>query len=258
MNKKTEHDNQDLPYTENYILGGRVLLRQPKEGFRASIDSVFLAASIPVEDNETVLDVGTGIGTAALCLATRKPNAKICAIEILKENVRYASENIKLNQMQNRVEILHGNLTKAPPRLAAGTFSHVMANPPYFEANEGRLSPIEQKKMANHEISADFEQWAKFCYLMVRPKGTITFIHRADKLDQILAYFYGKLGDIIVYPLWPMKGRQAKRVLIQGVRNSMGNTALSSGLILHNEHNRSFTTEADDILRHGKGLDLKS
>ncbi len=257
MNQKSEPDIIESFYTENYILGGRVLLRQPKKGFRVSIDSIFLAAAVPALENETVLDVGSGIGTAALCLATRANNIKVSAIEILKENVKYAAENIKLNQMQNRVEILHGNLTKAPPRLAAGTFSHVMANPPFFDANEGRLSPIEQKKMANHEISADFEQWAKFCYLMVRPKGTITFIHRADRLDQILSYFYGKLGDIIVYPLWPMKGRQAKRVIVQGVRNSMGTMTLSPGLILHNESNGSFTTEADEILRHAKSLNLQ-
>ncbi|MBA4249620.1 MAG: methyltransferase [Candidatus Puniceispirillum sp.] len=257
MNQKSQPDIAESSYTENYILGGRVLLRQPKKGFRASIDSVFLAAAVPAMDNETVLDVGSGVGTAALCLATRVNNVKVSAIEILKENVKYAAENIKLNQMQNRVEILHGNLTKAPPRLAAGTFSHVMANPPFFDANEGRLSPIEQKKMGNHEISADFEQWAKFCYLMVRPKGTITFIHRADRLDQILSYFYGKLGDINVYPLWPMKARQAKRVIVQGVRNSMGTMTLSPGMILHHEDNGSFTIEAENILRHAKGLNLQ-
>ena len=224
-------------YTEDFLLGGRVFVRQPKTGYRVAIDPIFLAAAIPVESKDTVLDVGCGVGAAALCLAIRHPQVHVTALELQRENVRCAVDNVGLNDLRHRVEVLHGNFLKPPPRLAAGTFAHVMANPPYIEPHQGRPSPVVHKLTSTQEaLHTSFEQWAKFCLLMVKPRGTVTFIHRADRLDQILHFFHGKLGDIVVYPLWPAVGRAAKRVLIHGIKNAHGVMRLMPGLVLH-DHN---------------------
>lgn len=248
-------DKESSSYTEDFLLGGRVFLRQPSHGYRVAIDPIFLAASIPVNDKDTILDVGSGVGAASLCLATRCPHAHVTAVDMQRDNVRLAVDNVLLNQLRSRIEVLHGDLLRPPPRLAAGTFSHVIANPPFLEPHQGRLSPYAHKLESNHQASATLDQWAKFCLLMVKPKGHITFIHRADRLDEMLSYFYGKLGDIVVFPLWPGNGKPAKRVLIRGTKNTNGALKIMPGLVLHDVNGR-FTHEADLVLRHAHYLPI--
>ncbi|NBT85664.1 MAG: methyltransferase domain-containing protein [Alphaproteobacteria bacterium] len=240
-------------FSQDYLLGGKVLIKQPTQGYRVAIDPIFLAASIDVQPGDAVLDIGAGVGAASLCLATRVPYAKVTGVELQRDYVRCAAENVKLNNLRGRVEILHGDLLRPPPRLAAGTFSHVMTNPPYLDATRNNISPNENKAMANLEGEADLDQWAKFCLLMVKPRGSVTFIHRSDRLDQILAFFSGKLGNITIYPLWPGKNKPAKRVLIRGIKNTHGTLRLVPGMVLHNDDGR-YTVEADRVLRDAAAI----
>ncbi|WP_083821240.1 methyltransferase [Candidatus Odyssella thessalonicensis] len=106
---------KNLEITEDYLLGGRVLIRQPAQGYRVAIDPIFLAASIDVQENESVLDIGAGVGAASLCLAYRVPGCKIVGLELQRSNVRLAMENIALNNMRGRVEVLMGDLLQPPP-----------------------------------------------------------------------------------------------------------------------------------------------
>ena len=243
----------NLTFSEDYLLGGRVLIRQPTTGYRVAIDPIFLAASIQAEAGETVLDIGAGVGAASLCLAVRCPEVRVIGVELHRESVRYAADNIQLNNLRNRVEILHGDLLRSPPRLAAGTFSHVMTNPPYLDASSHNISPHETKAQSNLEGEASLEQWARFCLLMVKPKGSITFIYRVDRLDYILGLFNGKLGNIKLYPLWPGQNKPAKRILIQGTKNTHGALRLQPGMILHQQKG-AYTEEADQILRHAQPI----
>ncbi|MBM3632436.1 MAG: methyltransferase [Alphaproteobacteria bacterium] len=241
--------------TQDYLLGGRVQIRQPAEGYRVAIDPIFLAASLQPESGTTILDIGAGVGAAALCLAARIPDCRITGLETQRDIVRLAFDNIALNNMRDRVEIIAGDLLRPPPRLAAGTFAHVMANPPYLEASHHTPSIKEQKAHSHGEGEATLEHWVRFALLMVRPKGTVTFIHRADRLDQIISTFAGKMGDIVIYPLWPGKDKPAKRVLIRGCKNSNGPLRLASGMMLHGSDGR-FTPQAEMILRDGAALIL--
>jgi tRNA1(Val) A37 N6-methylase TrmN6 len=241
--------------TQDYLLGGRVQIRQPAEGYRVAIDPIFLAASLEPEAGTNVLDIGAGVGAASLCLAARVPGCRITGLETQRDSVRLAFENINLNSMRDRVEIVAGDLLRPPPRLAAGTFAHVMANPPYLEASEHRPSQNPHKALSHGEGEATLEHWIRFALLMVRPKGTVTFIHRADSLDRILSYFAGKMGDIVIFPLWPGKDKPAKRVLVRGCKNSNGPLRMSPGMLLHGIDG-SFTPQAEAILRDGAALTL--
>lgn len=242
-----------VDFTQDYLLDGRITIHQPVHGYRVAIDPVFLAASVQADSEDTILDIGAGIGAAALCLALRLPECRVIGLELQPEMVRLAVKNVNLNHLRGRVEILHGDLMHAPPRLAAGTYAHVMVNPPYLEAAKINYSPHENKSTANVEGEASLDQWAKFCLLMVRPKGTIIFIHRADRLDHILGLFAGKVGDISVYPLWPRKEKAAKRVIIRVRKNSNTPLKLLPGMVLHDPDGR-YSREAEHILRDGSPL----
>lgn len=243
----------ELDYTEDYLLGGRILLRQPVQGYRVAIDPIFLAASLDIQEGDAVLDIGAGVAAASLCLAARVPHCRIVGLELQRSSVRLAAENVVLNNMRGRVEILHGDLLQPPPRLAAGTYAHVMTNPPYLESTRVNHSQHTHKQLSNVESSVSLEQWAKFCLLMTRPKGTVTFIHRADRLAEILSYFNGKLGDIVVFPLWPAEGKAAKRVLVRGRKNSHGALTLAPGMVLHHSDGK-YTVAAEAILRNAEPL----
>jgi tRNA1(Val) A37 N6-methylase TrmN6 len=128
-----------------------------------------------------------------------------------------------------------------------------MANPPYIESWRANPNSLHGKELSHVEGDVTLEHWAKFALLMVRPKGLVTFIYRADRLDHVLQYLSGKLGEITIYPLWPGERKSAKRVLIRGRKNSNAPTTLASGMILHMPDGQ-YTHEAEAVLRHGAGL----
>jgi tRNA1(Val) A37 N6-methylase TrmN6 len=245
-----------IAWSDDALLGGRVRLRQPIEGYRVAIDPVLLAASVPAQAGENVLDVGSGTGAAALCLAARVPGVRVAGIERERELVRIANDNAIHNDLGSRVDIMAGDLLHSPPRLEPSTFAHVMANPPFLEAGRATPPTDPAKARAAIEGEADLEAWVKFGLSMARNKGTLTLIHRADRLDQLLARLSGRVGDIVIFPLWPAAGRAAKRVIVRARKGVHAPARLMPGLVLHNAAGR-FTEAADAVLRHGAALDLE-
>src|SRR5215469_11566896 len=193
--------------SEDGLLGGRVRLRQPADGARVSIDPVFLAASVPVEPGQLVLDIGCGTGAAMLCLAAREPQCRVTGLERQRDLVRIAGDNVILNGMGTRASVMVGDLLSPPPRISAGVFDHVIANPPFL--NRGRANEVADPARAEATIEGDAElgDWIRFALTMVKPKGTITLIHRADRIDAVLGQIAGRSGEVVVFPLWPGVGK---------------------------------------------------
>jgi tRNA1(Val) A37 N6-methylase TrmN6 len=232
-----------------------VRLRQPKTGYRVAIDPVLLAAAVPASSVDTVLDVGCGVGAASLCLAARVPGCRITGIEMQRDLVRLASDNAVLNDVFGRVSVMVGDLLRPPPRLEPGSFGQVMANPPYLEAEGATAPPEPGKAAANMQGEADLAAWVRFALTMARPKGCITFIHRADRLEQLLGQLAGRAGEIAVFPLWPGAEKPAKRVIVRARKGVATPTRLLPGLVLHEADGR-YTAAADAVLRDGAALEF--
>lgn len=244
----------DSGISEDALLDGRVRLLQPRQGYRVAIDAVILAAAIEAEEGETILDVGSGVGAASLCLAARVAGCRVVGIEVQRELAALASRNVQLNRLEGRVETIVADIARRmPPRLAPGTFHHVMTNPPHVAADEGTAPPDPSKAMANVESSADLAAWLNFCLIMLRSRGSLTMIHRADRLGEILALLNGKAGEIVVFPLWPTDGKEARRVLVRARKSVATPLRLAPGLVLH-EAGGAYTVAAEEILRHAAPL----
>jgi tRNA1(Val) A37 N6-methylase TrmN6 len=241
--------------SEDRLLGGRIRLRQPAAGYRVAIDPVFLAAAVPAEAHQVVLDVGCGAGAAMLCLAARVPHCRVVGLEMQRDLVRLAGDNAILNGIEARVTVMIGDLLHPPPRLAPGAFDHVMANPPYN--SRGRIvsaaSPVKTRSTV--EGDADLAAWVRFVLAMVRSNGTVTFIYRADRIDQMLAEIAGRAGEIVVYPLWAGEDREASRILVRARKHIAAPARLARGLVLHRPDGR-LTDAAEGILREGRALVL--
>ena len=246
----------DEGVSEDRLLGGRVSLRQPRSGFRAAIDAVLLAAAVPARDGEVVLDIGSGSGAASLCLAARVIGVRVSGLEADAELVELAAANAVASGLAGRVTMIAGNLRAPPPALRPGTFDHVMANPPHLASGHARASPDPRRAAAMIESSTSLADWLAAAAAMVRSRGTVTLVHRADRLDAVLSAMAGGWGDIRIYPLWPgAAGRPAQRIIVDARKGARGPLTLLPGLVLHEADGR-YTEAAEAILRDGAALTL--
>lgn len=242
--------------TEDSLLDGRVRLRQPVDGYRAAIDPVLLAASVPARAGQAVLDAGCGVGAAALCLLARVDGVQVTGVECQPALADLA----RINAGGQAFHVVDGDITDPPETLTPGSFDHVMANPPYMEAETGHAPPNPSKATAHVEAGADMGDWVRFCFAMVKRKGTVTFIHRADRLEGLLGALgalkgEARAGDIVVFPLWSGPGKPAKRVLVRARKGVATPTTLAPGLVLH-QPDGGFTPEAAGVLRNAAFLPL--
>jgi len=243
----------DASITENALLGGRLQVHQPARGYRVAIDPVFLAAAVPIRPGETVLDVGSGVGTVALCLAARVPGADIVGMERDPRLVELARENAALNALDN-LTFIEAAVGRGAP-VPGNCFDHVVANPPYLQLGTVNLSPLLEKRAADVE-EVDLEAWVDFCFSRLRPRGLLTVIHRADRVDSLISSLRRKGGEIIIFPLWPRAGAPARRVIVRCRKGAKSPARLLPGLVLHQEGDK-FTPEAEAVLRGGAPLDFR-
>ncbi len=242
--------------TEDELLGGRVTIIQPAGGYRAAIDPVLLAAAVPGESGERVLDVGSGSGAAALALAARVEGVRVTGLEAQADLAALARKSARKSGLAECVSFLDGNLLDPPDALIHGGFDHVMANPPYLAAGSGNPPPDEAKRAATVEGDARLADWLGFMLTMVQGGGSVTVIHRHDRAEEVLAGLAKGAGGIVVFPLWPKPSQEAaKRVIIRAVKGETGETRLAEGLVLHAEDG-AYTPEAEAILRGGNALSL--
>jgi tRNA1(Val) A37 N6-methylase TrmN6 len=244
MNKATTIDG---------ILNNRIRIEQPKKGYRVAVDTVLLAAAVPACAGEKVLDFGSGAGGAMLALACRVPNLRITGIEIQPELISLCRANIERNAMQKRLTIIEINATYLYVDML-GAFDHVMMNPPYHDEARHDTSALKSKSLSNTELDGDFGKWIGNAAQMLKMTGTLTLIHRADRLDDILEDLRASFGTLLIKPVVPRIGARAKRVLIRARKVSTGENNVEP-LVLHESDGR-YTFETEGILRGAKAIDF--
>ncbi len=235
------------------LLDGRVRLSQPRRDYRVAIDAVLLAAAIAARPGERVADLGTGVGGAALCLAVRVPGVQVVGLELQPELATLGAANIHANDLSERVSIVVGDVGRPPFR--PGSFDRIMANPPYLRAGAHTQAASRSRAAANGEGEAGLRAWLRCAALAVRPRGFVTVIHRADRLDEVVALMHKDFGGLVLFPVWPRAGVPARRILVTGRRGASSPARLAPGLVLHETDGR-FTAQADAVLRGGCALDL--
>lgn len=229
-------------------LDGKVMIHQPAKGYRAGIDAVLLSVSVHPEKGQRVLDVGAGVGVVTLCMAYHNPGVEIIGLEIQPHLAELNKSNISLNHKEQDVKILTGSLFNLPEGLEPNSFDHVVTNPPYFDFGSKALNEDETKSLSRHVMDGDLQSWLEASLRMIKPRGYLTLVHRADQLDQILSILKKKTGGIKIFPLWPGIGQSAKLVIIQARKAVKSECQLLAGMVLH-QKDKKYTPEADAIFR---------
>lgn len=252
QNPREKVGMQQSSPTEDKLLGGRVRLLQPTTGYRAATDAVLLASAVPASYGERIMDLGSGAGAASMCLASRISGCQIEGVEVQSHLVSLAEKNIVLNGFEGRIRFSTADVSELQNSCEL-YFDHVMINPPYLQ--ESRAQPAENLDPARIEVGIGLKDWVAAANLVVRDSGTMTFIHRADRVDELLARIRLVAGDIRLAPIWPALGREAKRVIVSARKGRRGPLKFCSGLILH-DCEGAYTEVANRILHKGDALEF--
>jgi tRNA1(Val) A37 N6-methylase TrmN6 len=251
-NKHKAELSPDMPrereITEDGLLDGRVKLRQAARGYRAGMDAALLAAACDAKAGERVLEAGCGPGGALLAAAARRRQALFTGLERAPAAAALARENATLNGLQARVEILEGDVQAGFRATALPVFDAVMANPPFFDDPAELRAPSPEKTGA-WMADGGLEAWTGFLLKAVREGGTITIIHRADRLADLLAQLSPKAGSFRVRPIQPYADAPAKRVIVRAVKTGKAPLVLLPPLALHDREGGKHSAAAEAILR---------
>jgi tRNA1(Val) A37 N6-methylase TrmN6 len=243
------------PLTDDKFLDGRLNIWQPRHGYRASTDPVFLAAAMRAKAGETVLELGCGAGVALACLLHRV-SVRATGLELQQEYADLARRNMARNRLA--AEIVQGDLADMPVGLKAQSFDHVMMNPPYYRSASHSAPQDSGKSTAFLEGELGLESWIAAGLKRLKPLGWFTIIHRTERLPEILSAL-GKAGDIHLLPLAARHGRAARRVIVQARKGAAGPLKLLAPLVLHAGESHGadgddFSQTAREILRLGNAL----
>jgi tRNA1(Val) A37 N6-methylase TrmN6 len=239
--------------TRDAFLGGRLIVSQPRNGFRAGLDSVLLGASVPA-GAATLLDLGSGVGTASLVALSDHPTLDATLVEIDPATIPLTVQNIAENGFAPRARVITADVAgKGAVREAAGIardrYDVVIANPPFFDGERGTLPGVAARAGARHMGDDQLDLWVKTAAASAAPEGTVIFIHAATALPALLAAFDQRFGGVTVLPLLPRPGAPALRVLIRGRKGSRAPFTLLAPRLLHAAEGRAFTPEMDAVFR---------
>ena len=242
--------------TVDRFLGGRIEIVQPDRGHRAGLDAALLQALIPDNASGRLVDIGTGTGVVALCVACRATNLHVTGIDIDPELTKMAEQSLRLacnSGFSDRVTFVAADaLLPRPQREARGLPDNmadwVTMNPPYERSGHVRQSPLLKKRQAHVGDSATLTGWLRTASGLLKSGGNLAIVHRADRLDTLLAELNGRFGATTVRPVHARKGEAASRVLVTGIRGSRSPLKVLPGIVLHNDAGE-WAPFAEEILK---------
>ena len=247
-----------LETSEDAVLGGRLVLRQPRRGHRVGHDAILLAAATSAYAGEHAVDLGAGVGAAGLALARRVEGLTVTLVEIDPALAQFGRDNAERNGLAVRVRAVCLDVTASAAAFAAAglekeSADRVLMNPPFNVSQNS--SPEPGRRLAHAASEVTLRQWVHTASRLLRAGGVLTLIWRADGLDQVLAELSSAFGAIAVLPIHPKPDAPAIRVLARATKGSRAPLALLPGFVLADADGKP-SAAAEQVLRGGGLLPL--
>ncbi len=241
-------------FSTDDFLGGKLKIRQPKQGYRAGIDPVLLAASVNAHIGDDILDLGCGVGVASLCLSYRIAGLNIYGVEIQSDYAALASENGKLNSAN--LNVINADIAKLPDCLRQMQFDHILANPPYFDGLAS-MSSFNKGRDISRILNTPLVDWVSVMAQRLKQKGWAHLIYRVDQFDTLFPLLTSRFGSFVLTPIVPRADSEAELIIIHMRKSGRAALRLESPLCLHKglkhiEDAGNYSEKVEDILR-GRG-----
>lgn len=251
----TGTDAEDL--TCDAFLGGRLRLWQPRKGYRAGIDPVLLAAAVPAQPGQTVLDLGCGAGAAGLCLLSRVPGLSVTGVERQTIYADLARRNAAENGLP--LEIATADIGDLPPDIRRRRFDHVIANPPYYRP-ETRSPASDPGREAALGERTPLPGWIDVAARRLAPGGWLHVIQRVERLPDLVAACTERIGSLEILPLAARIGRDPHLVILRARKGGKAAFRLLHSVVLHagathTHDGDSYRPEITAILRDAAAFD---
>ncbi|GIO28175.1 tRNA1(Val) (adenine(37)-N6)-methyltransferase [Ornithinibacillus bavariensis] len=240
------YDDERLDYL---VADESLQIIQSPTAFSFSLDAVLLAnfASIPISRG-SILDLCSGNGAIPLLLS-RHTRASIIGVEIQDRIISMAKRSIELNDLTEKITMIHGDIRNLKDQLQHSSFDTVTCNPPYFKTPQRtEYNQNEYLTIARHELYCTLEDAVKACKLYVKPGGKVAMVHRPGRLvDIIMTFREHKIEPKRLRLVYPKKGREANMLLIEGIRDGKADLHILPPLIIYKDDG-TYTDEAKEII----------
>lgn len=210
-----------MPVYLNELLGRPLIkIYQDSDSFCFSLDSILLASFATITRNcKKVVDLCSGNAPIPLYLSLRT-QAEITGIEIQEKIYKLAIASVKLNSLENRINILNDDIVGISQKLGKHVYDLVTVNPPFFKVGTSNVNEIEEKAIARHEIKATLDDVIKEASELLNSKGYFSMVHRPDRLIEIIDVLRKyKIEPKRLRLVYPKIGSQAGHILIEGIKD---------------------------------------
>lgn len=224
--------------TEDGFLGGQLRLRQPRSGHRAGHDAILLAAATPAQPGDRVVDLGSGVGAAALAVARRVGGIGLALVEIDPALAEMARNNAAANAIPADVIVLDVEADAAAfaaAGLGPDSADVVLMNPPFNDPARHRASPDQGRERAHVATATTLQAWVHVARRILKSHGRLAMIWRADGIAEVLAALDRGFGSLEILPVHGDVTSPAIRILVRATKGGRAPTRLHAALLLNEE-----------------------
>lgn len=220
---------------------------QDPDKFCFGMDAVLLSGFASAPDGGRVLDLGTGTGIIPILMAAKTGAKELVGLEIQPESAEMANRSVILNDLEEKVKIVEGDIKEAGELFEAASFDVVTSNPPYMIGGHGLQNPDGPKAIARHEVLCDLEDVVKAASRCLKPGGKFYMVHRPFRLAEIMVVMNRyKLEPKRMRLVYPFIDKEPSMVLIEGARGGKSRITVEPPLIIY-ESQHKYTKEIYDI-----------